>query len=75
MTEPLSKNEKYDFEMSSIELLERELDRRNYACAEALEEIWVAICENKYGKWDYPAQAARLILQEWKAENDGSRET
>lgn len=63
-------------ERTELEVLRQELDSRNYACGAALNAIWNIICKAKYGEWEYPMQAARLILetfQERKAQTEQSK--
>ena len=50
--------------LETIKALETERDKREAACADALEKLWreivVARCPD-YGDWEYPGQAYRHI--------------
>jgi len=58
------------------ESLQEEIEHRNAASAQALNELWKKIILKKspgYGDWEYPMQAMRHIVcefEELQAEND-----
>lgn len=52
-----------------IRNLEDEIEKRNYACGDALERLWTEIIlarKPNYGPWEYPGQAYRHILAEFQ---------